>query len=337
MFFSKQKTILGVDIGTSNIKIAQVTHGANRVLDTYGMVNVSYQIDSQNNDAAITQTARILKNLVQQARVTAKRCVISLPNSAVFTSIVDMPKMSEKELNSAMEYEGKKYIPLPLSEMNLSWSIVSQNPTTNTLKVLLTAVPKQIIESYIKLFSQAQLELEVMEIEALALMRSLVFESGKNNVIIDIGAKSTGLIIIKNGLLQLSRNINVGGDTITNRIAQTLNISELRAEQFKRDFGVSQSTFLPEAIRPVLNIIKTEVKQLLTIYQTQDAKIDKIILVGGGANLPGIVPFFNDLGTGVELGNPLKTVAFTQAGEPLLKRYALHLPIAIGLALRNES
>lgn len=336
MFFAKEKSIVGIDIGTATIKIAQVSHGATRTLDTYGLVNFVADFTNRGNKDVINKTAVVLKELISQARVTTKHCVASLPNSAVFTSIVELPHMSEKELASAMEFEGKKYIPLPLSEMNLSWSIVSQNAQANTLKVLLTAVPKQVIENYTHLFSQIGLELTVLDIEALALSRALIFDSGKNHVIIDIGAKSTSIIILKNGLLQLSRNVNVGGDTITGRIAQSLNISESRAEQFKRDFGVSQSTFLPESIKPVLNTIKNEVKQLLNLYQSQDSKVDHVTLVGGGANLPGLASYWSDLGVPVELGNPLKSVAYTQPSELHLKRFILHLPVAIGLALRTE-
>ena len=143
--------------------------------------------------------------------------------------------------------------------------------------------------------------------------------------------------IIENGFLRLSRNLSVGGDTITDKIAQTLNISSFRAEQFKKDFGVSNATFLPDAIRPVLNIIKTEVKQLLNIYNSQKTRPEKILLVGGGSNLPGLQDFFGDLNLKVELGNPLKTVAYSQQAAPILQRYSLSLPIAIGLALRNET
>jgi type IV pilus assembly protein PilM len=336
MFFSKSKSILGVDVGTSNIKIAQVTHDSQRVLDTYGMVTVAADMNSRNNDGTIKRVAEVLKELMQQARVSTKRCVASLPNASVFTSIIDMPKMTSKELDSAMEYEGKKYIPLPISEMNLSWSVVSQNAQTNTIKVLLTAVPKLVIENYIRLFDLAGLQPEVMDIEALALLRSLVFEGEKNNAIIDIGAKSTSLIIIKNGLLQLSRNIGVGGDAITSRIAQTLGISDIRAEQFKRDFGVSDSTFLPDAIKPVLAGIKNEIKQLLSIYQGQGSPINKVVIVGGGAQLPGLVGFLSDMGVAVEIGNPLRLVAYPKASETVLKRFSLHLPVAIGLALRYE-
>ncbi len=335
--FSKKNSILGVDIGTANIKIAQITHTDKAILDTYGIVNTAYQLGGKNDELAIEQMAGILRSLMQKAGVSTKRCVISLPNSAVFTSVIQLPKMSDNELNSAVEYEAKKYVPLTLSEIDLSWTPVGGKPDQDGgLKILLTAVPKQVTKNYMRVFESAGLEPEVGEIEALALIRSLIGNVPINCVIIDIGARSTGLNIIQNGFLRLSRNLNIGGDTITDKIAQALNISVFRAEQFKKDFGVSGSTFIPDTIRPILNIIKNEVKQLLTIYQSQNIQVEKIFLVGGGSNLPSLAAFFEDLGVKVELGNPLTAVGFSKDLEPVLKRYSLSLPIAIGLALRNE-
>lgn len=335
--FAKKNSILGVDIGTSNIKVAQITHGNQAVLETYGMVNVAYQLGGKDDNIAIAQMAGVLKSLLQKAGVTARRCVISFPNSAVFSSVIQLPKMSEKEMASAVEFEAKKYVPLSLAEIDLSWTpIGDNNASPDGQKILLTAVPKQITHNYMKVFALAGLSPEIGEIEALALIRSLIGNASINCVIIDIGSRSTGLNIIENGFLRLSRNLNIGGDTITDKIAQSLNISQFRAEQFKKDFGVSSATFIPDTIKPVLNLIKNEVKQLLTIYQSQNIRVEKILLVGGGANLPGIAGFFEDLKVAVELGNPLKAVAYNQNLEPVLKRSALSLPIAIGLALRNE-
>ena len=93
---------------------------------------------------------------------------------------------------------------------------------------------------------------------------------------------------------------------------------------------------MPETVKPVLSLIKNEVKQLLTIFQSYSSELDEIILAGGGANLPGIVDFFSDLDVPVSLGEPLKAVAYSEALSEILKRYSLSLPIAIGLALRKE-
>jgi type IV pilus assembly protein PilM len=336
MFFSKKLSILGVDIGTSNIKIAQITHGDKAILDTYGIVNIHNQL-ANKNDASIEKVAGVLVNLCGKAGVTTKKCVISFPTSAVFTSVIELPNMSRSELDSAVEFEAKKYVPLALSEIDLAWDILSGNiKGSGPLKVLLTAVPKQVNENYRRVFELAGLDAQVGEIEALAHIRSLIGNKSTNCVIIDVGAKSTAINIIESGILRLSRNLNIGGETITNKIAQALNISEQRAEQFKKDFGVSNSTFIPQAIQPILNIIKAEVKQLLAIYQSHNVKVDKILLVGGGANLPGVVDHFKELETEIELGNPLQAVGYAQELDAVLKRYSLNLPVAIGLALRKD-
>ncbi len=336
--FSKKNAILGVDIGTANIKIAEVLHGEKTVLNTYGIVNCPYQLGGKNDELAVPAMAKLLRSLINKAGTTTKRCVISFPNISVFSSVVELPRMKDSELNAAVDREAKKYVPLALSDVDLAWTVLAETGSNlNMQKVLLTAVPKQITKNYLQLFNLAGLEPEVGEIEGLALIRSLVGNKPINCVIIDIGARSTGLNIIEHGYLRLSRNLNIGGETITAKIAQMLNINESRAEQFKKDFGVNGTTFIPDAIRPILNIIKTEVKQLLTIYQSQNKeKLDKIILAGGGAKLPGIAGFFEDLQVPTELGNPLQAVSYNKNLAQILDRYSSSLPVAIGLALRKD-
>lgn len=338
MLFGQKNSTLGVDIGSSSIKIVEIEHGDSPRLLTYGMVDIPEPISSQTTDEQVHKMAELLKNLVERAHVTTKDCIMSLPNSAVFTSVIDMPKMGDKEMESAMQFEAKKYVPLPFSEVTLSWTIISDNDDGSTSKVLLIAVPNQIRDIYIKLFQLAGLNLEIIEIEALSLIRALVVDRAKNDVIIDIGAKVTGLNFVRHGTLQLTRNLSIGGDTITDRIAQALNLSMPRAEQFKRDFGLQGTDFLPEAVKPVLSVIKTEVAQIMGIYRAHNVMTDRIVLVGGGAQLPGIVEYFtSELAVPTVLGDTLAQVRYDEAVKPVLSRYALHLTIAIGLAVRKET
>lgn len=333
MWFGKEKSILGVDIGTQAIKMVQLRTD-DLFLETYGIVDLYEPITNQTKPETINATIDLLVNLTAKARVTTKRCALSLPNSAVFTSIIDMPKMSDEELEQAMRFEAKKYIPLPFEEVSLSWSIISEEVATGTIKLLLIAVPKQIRDTYIKIFQLAGLDLEVIEIEALALIRSLVEDPNKNDVIIDIGAKVTGINFIKQGLLQLTRNLNIGGDTITEKIAQTLNLQITRAEQFKRDFGISSTDFLPEAVKPVLSSIQTELKQIIDLYKTHSVSVDRLILTGGGAQMPGLKEYFSGIVPEVVLGNSLVKIGYPPQVETVLKRFGMQLPVAIGLALR---
>lgn len=335
MFFESKKSILGVDIGTNNIKIAQITTKDNvHNLDTYGLVNVAFEIDEKED--TVEKTVAVLKNLMQQAGVTTKKVVASLPNSAVFTSVLDMPALSDSELKNAVEFEAKKYVPLPVSEMTLSWTKVEKNPDGKE-KVLLTAVPNVILKGYLRIFELAKLEPLALEIESLALIRALVPEDKKENILlIDIGAKSTHLNIIEGGNLLLTRNIPLGGESITNKIAESLKISIARAEQFKKDFGLNQASLIPETIKPILVNIKTEAKQIQSIYQARGKKFDKILIVGGTANLPGLDKFFTDLGPTVVNGDPLMKLTYPQSIKGVINLYATNLAVAIGLALRTN-
>lgn len=335
MFFSKNKSIVGVDIGTAFVKIAQVSGGQTPHLETYGLVNAAISLDANASSGSIIEASNIVKRLISEAGVTAKDCVVSLPNNAVFTSIIDMPALSDAELESAVAFEAKKYVPLPLSEVILSWSMVEKPPGSASSKVLLIAVPKQIQENYVKLFSTTGLNLSVIEIEALALIRALSPETKENSVIIDIGARSTGLNVVVGGVLQLTRSLNIGGDSITDTIAKTLQVSLPRAEQFKKDFGLSDAELVPETIKPIMDSIKHEIKQLVSIYAARSNPIKRLVIVGGGANLPKIKEFFGDLGVEVVFGNPVAAVTYDKAIQPIIERFSLQIPVAVGLAMHK--
>ncbi len=352
MLFSKPKSHIGVDIGTSNIKIAQLKPKDGKfTLETYGVVNVAYQISSKDSAAAIAQTAEILKNLIKKSRATTNKIVASLPNSVVFTSVIEMPIMPENELKSAIEFEAKKYVPLPLSEVSLSWSVIQDkkskvNLETNLAsvgktdpsrnKILLTAVPNVVVENYLKVFRTAGLEPMALEIEALSLIRSLVNEDDKTILLLDIGAKNTSINLVDNGYLRFSKNLNVGGDTVTTSIAHSLSVNFVRAEQFKKDFGLSPAgQQIPQVIRPILDIIKNEAGNLISLFESKGDRIDQVLLSGAGSKLPSLTEYFSALGKPVLLANPWAKVNYPPELKPIVEPLGLNLAVAVGLAMRK--
>lgn len=352
MLFSKPKSHLGVDIGTSNIKIAQLRPEDGKfMLETYGLVNVSFQITNKDNPTAISQAAQTLKTLMRKAGVTTNKVVASLPNSSVFTSVIEMPKMSESELKSAIEFEAKKYVPLPLEEVALSWSVLEQkkakiirdtnlgslkNESDNKTKVLLTAVPTTVIDNYVKVFQEAGLEPQALEIEALAMIRSVIGADTDLNLLIDIGAKSTTINLVDEGYLRISKNLNIGGDTVTTSIAQSLSVNFSRAEQFKKDFGLSsQGQQIPAIMRPILDIIKNEAQQLISLVESRGEKVSKIILSGGGSKLPHLTEYFSLFGKPVSLANPWTEIVYPAKLKPVVEPLGLNLAVALGLSMRH--
>jgi len=352
MLFSKPKSHLGVDIGTSNIKIAQLRPQDGKfILETYGLVNVSFQITNKDNLTAISQAAQTLKTLMRKAGVTTNKIVASLPNSSVFTSVIEMPKMSESELKSAIEFEAKKYVPLPLEEVALSWSVIEQKKgkitkdtnlgslksgSDSKTKVLLTAVPTTVIDNYVKVFQEAGLEPQALEIEALAMIRSVIGADTDLNLLIDIGAKSTTINLVDEGYLRISKNLNIGGDTVTSSIAQSLSVNFSRAEQFKKDFGLSnQGQQIPQVMRPILDIIKNEAQQLVSLVESRGERVSKIILSGGGSKLPRLTEYFSTFGKPVSLANPWSGIVYPPKLKPVVDPLGLNLAVALGLAMRH--
>ncbi len=352
MLFSKPKSRLGVDIGTSNIKLVQLRPKNNKfTLETYGIVNVAYQIANKESANSIGQTAALLKNLLKKSGVTTNKVVASLPNSVVFTSVIEMPKIPEDELKTAVEFEAKKYVPLPLEEVALSWSVIEERSTkiskdaplsnlkqdSSRTKILLTAVPAAVIENYVKVFHEAGLEPEALEIEALSLIRSLVGEDLNTILLIDIGAKNTSINLVDNGYLRLSKNLTVGGDTVTTSISQSLSVNFARAEQFKKDFGLSAAGHqIPQVMRPILDIIKNEALQLINLFESRGQRIDKILLSGGGSKLPSLAEYFSVLGKPVTLAQPWSRVIYPAELKGVVESLGLNLAVAAGLAMRHS-
>lgn len=352
MIFAKQKTQLGVDIGTSNIKLVELRPTqTNFVLVTYGIANVSYNLAGKDSAAAIKQTALVLKELMKRAQATSNNVVASLPNNVVFTSVIELPKIPENELKKAIEFEARKYVPLPLEEVALSWSVLTEKPTKitketnlgelkgpeNKQKILLTAVPTIVIDNYVKMFEMAGVVPQALEIEALALIRSIIGQDQSSILLIDIGAKSTTVNLVDNNYLRYSKSLSVGGDTITNSLAQSLSVNFARAEQFKKDFGMTTAgAQMPQVIRPVLDMIKNEAAQLISLFESSGDRMNKIVFSGAGARLPGLIEYFGSLGKPVSLANPWNKISYPEDLKPIVNPLGINLAVSIGLAMRPE-
>jgi type IV pilus assembly protein PilM len=341
MFFSSKQSILGVDIGTANIKLVQLRKQSAEnkwILETYGIVNAIYHITKAEDRPVIERTAEVLSTLLKQARVSTRRIVASLPNNVVFISVLELPSMPDSDLASAVEWEAKRFVPQPLEDVSISWEVLERNKSGG-LRVLLTAVPKHVVENYLHMFKLAHLTPLVFEIEGLAYTRSLIQNKQENAIIVDIGAKSTNVTLVTSGLLQFSKNIMVGGDTITASIAQVLGVNFLRAEQFKKDFvGLEKhgANSLPPSISTILDAIKAEVEKLRTLYETKGQRIHRIILTGGGIRLAYLADYFSSLGVPVEIGNPWHKVAYHKRLASELTSLGTQLSCAVGLAMRES-
>jgi type IV pilus assembly protein PilM len=345
--FAKKRSYLGVDFGSAGLKAVElaVEKGKPRLV-TYGFTELPIDVVRNVSVEARDLAVNSLKALVQQARVTTTKAVAALPNFAVFTQIMDLPVMSDKDLAAAVRWEAKKIVPWPLEEMILDWKKLNipaapKDATSGsaTMKVLLIAALKNVVARYMEIFKLANIELLSLETEAFSVARALAVTDVPTMLIVDIGAFTTDLAVVERNIPLINRTLDIGGNTLTKAIAHSLNINEQRAEQFKRDFGlaVEAGGSIPKTIEAAFSPVINEVKYLFDLYQGQSrTPIQKVVLTGGSAYLPHLPDFLQTLlKVPVILGDPWERVVYPVELKPALDEVGPMLVVAIGLALRE--
>lgn len=357
------KQFLGVDIGTTSLKLVELTLRNGRpALSTYGLAEQvgDIKIDA---DAQMQKMGALLATLVERTHAQSKKVVAALPSFSVFSSVITLPNMAEKELAAAIRWEAKKFVPMPLEEMVLDWKILepvaplaSAAPilraekegenkdklpvnTAMGIKILITAAPNILVQRYLKIFQFARLELLSLETESFALERSLVGADAAPVLLLDIGGTLATLVIAEHGIPVLTRTLDIGGNFLTTAIASGMGVDLKRAEQFKRDVGFTkQSTgaanpILTNTFKPLIN----ELKYVLDIWKGQNHPlVEKIILSGGSAFLSGLPDFLiQETNLKTVIGNPWQFVVYPQELEPVLSEIGPRLSISVGLALRE--
>lgn len=346
--FSKKQKYLGVDIGTASLKICELENIRGRAtLSTYGLATLPNDLIRNDSPEVISEITQALKEIIDKANITSRKAVAALPGYSVFTFEVELPMMSDEDFESAIRFEAEKYIPVPINEMVVDWEIIeeviSQNEKSEKQKlrrVLLTAAPRNLVARYTTIFEGAGLELDSLETEAMALVRSLVGEDKSPILILDMGATATDICLVDGGFPRLSKGIDIGGGMVTEAIAESLNIDVAQAEQFKKDFGLlasDKNSDVPDTVRSIMDEFIIEIQKVLDLYYDKRGRsIEKIILTGGSARLKGLGDYIErTLNTKVYAGNPWARVVTPARIHDSVKRIGPEFSVAIGLAMRN--
>lgn len=356
-FFKKGSSgsYLGVDIGTTSIKIAELERGNGKPrLRNYGMLETESAL-LRANTALQTSTLKLfdkdtvefLKMLIAKLKPKSTSAVASLPLFSAFTTVLSLPAMEEEQLAQAVTFQARQYIPLPISEVALDWTKVGEvedESGNKIFQILLISVPQEQIKKYQAIFAEAGLALKALEIESMSLMRSVVGNDPTPTFVVDIGSLSTGIMIADGGQLKYSGQTDFSGSSLTQALASSLNINPIRAEELKKERGIigtGPNYELSTIMLPFLDAIISEVRRAEFTYKTQfpTAKpVERILLSGGGANLLGIERYFKDqFKIPVVKCNPFSVLEYPPILEPLSPELNPLLSVSIGLGLKNFS
>ena len=354
----KKNHFIGIDFGTSSIKVVELSYRDQKAhLENYGVVDLNWasQLEQQAGPKAASYEQKLnnaLKELLAKMNLKSGGACVSIPGFSGLITIIELPEMQKEELAKAIQFEAHKYIPSSLDEVAMSWEVIEHSDSQKApiqalgknvnsekkIKVLLVAAPKRDIERYDRLVSGSNLEVKAIELETFSIARSLVGEATGNFFIIDIGSRATNIILVENGIISVNRNIDAGGNEITNAICESMSISRPRAEIFKKGDKDFLNTTESPIIIPVLELIAGESKRILNTYKEKNKELllDGVLLSGGTAKMKGLEEYFSrSLGTAVSIGNPWKQIAFQTEAKPLVENLGCLFSVALGLALRG--
>jgi len=337
-------TFLGIDIGDSSLKMVELTKKNHKIfLSNYGYSEnlTKGKFTAVDN---IEYLAKVINKVRKDIGITSAKATVSLPSFAVFSSVINLYNVNKKNIVERINEEAKKVIPLPLEEMVLDWKIIPQTDgDANTTRVFLTGSPKKLIKKYINIFQEAKIELVSLETETFSLIRSLLGNDKSTVMIVDLGANSTDICIAKESIPYLNRSINVCGSTITEAIAQKMGLASEKAEELKFDLGVGANSDgqseIPQIILGAISPMVNEIKYMMELFQgSNNEKIEKIILTGGGSMLVNFPKYLeNLLNIQVIIGNPWFRVSCPLELKPVLNEVGPRMAIAVGLAMRSIS
>jgi type IV pilus assembly protein PilM len=348
----KEQSVLGIDIGSSSIKIVQLKKEKERaILETYGEIATGPYADLKIGQAAkLSEDAVVtaLKDVLKEANAKAKTAAVAIPLKSSFVITVNLPFSPDKDIAEVIQMEARRYVPVPISEAELDWWVIPEGLEKNVpaegkrkfTRVLLVAIHKDIISLYKSIISKANLKARAYEIESFSMVRSCLGKESSPVAILDFGASTTKLAVVDYGIIKSSYSINHGSQDLTLALSRSLNIDFNRAEEMKREIGLSD---LPEnkevmaVLEPILDYVFTEANRFVKdFHQKYHHSIGKIILTGGGSLLKGLIDFTVKRFTiEVELADPFAKVEYPAFLANSLKGVGMNFSVAIGLALRE--
>jgi len=357
-FLSLKKETFGLDISDSSLKIIKLKKKRKGFsLASFGEQEIKNGIIKDGEIKDEDSLVKIIREgifKVKGEKIRTKYVICSLPEEKSFVTVIQMPKLREEELKTAVRYEAENHIPFPLEEVYLDFQVIpSPRNHLDHIDILLVAFPKKIVDSYISCLKKAGLQPLVFELESLAIVRSLVKDEKSSFpiLLIDFGGAKTIFITFSGSSLRFTSFISVSSQEFTEIIVKNLKVDYQEAENLKIKYGLEgKSTkgkkVFESLIPPLIDLVE-QIKKQLSFYETHSSHehllseykgVQKIFLSGGGANLKRLADFLNEqLKIPAELGNPWINILpkFQKEMTLLSSKYSLKYTTAIGLALRG--
>lgn len=347
---AKKKNALGLDIGSSSVKLVQLRETKKGI----HLVNLSVATLPPEAivDGALMNTAVIvetIREMVAKLKLKTKEVAISISGHSVIIKKIGLPAMTQDELDESIKWEAEQYIPFDVNDVYLDYQVLQSRPEQGQMDVLLVAAKREMVDEYAGIVRDAGLEPVVVDVDCFTIQN--VFETcygfppGESVVLIDIGAATINVNIVSNGMTTFTRDINMGGNQYTEELRKRLNISHEQAEAYKLG-GQNTDGVIPQEVDRILasvsETLANELHRSLDFYlaTSSEGRVSRIYLSGGTAQVSSLAPTIeNRVGVPVELLDPFKAVSVDnkQFNLEFINRIRPGAAVAIGLALRGAN
>lgn len=331
---------LAIDIGTYSIKAVSAKPGSHvevqKAVEVFNTTGLSIPTD----DAQIEKLGKLLETVFADNNLPRTDVRLSLPEAVVSTKIINLPWLSDAELASAIGWQAEQHIPIPPEELSLEYQVLYRPPANDKgsqMRVLLIGVRKSVIDRYVALFNALGIEPGLVETQTLSVIRSLQFQpTDPTTLLVHLGAASMNLAVMYQGELMFVYTHLNGGQLLTRALEQGVGLDATQAEQYKRTYGLDQTQFqgkVRDALLPAVKLLVTELQKAVRFFTTQHAteQIQRVLLSGGSAQLPGLVEHItSELGAEVLVAAP-----FAEAKGDIPQVNQAAFTVCMGLLMRQ--
>ncbi|HLO24965.1 MAG TPA: type IV pilus assembly protein PilM [Geobacteraceae bacterium] len=346
MFISRIRETVGIDIGSSSVKVVQVKEqkGVYTLLSV-GILPLPAEAIVDNTLMDSSSIVETIKTLVKDLDISAKDAASSISGNAVIIRKIVLPSMDQEELEEKILWEAEQYIPFDINDVNIDFQILGQDAgDPSRMNVLLVASKKDIVNDYIAVFNETGLKLSVIDVDAFAVQNAfeINYDVFPEEVIalVNIGASIMNLNIVKDGSSIFTRDVQTGGSLYTDEIQKQFGVSSEEAERIKISGDCPDRLKLQEIISRLNETLALEMRRSLDFYNStaSEGKISKVMLSGGAAKTPMLTEAVSQrLGVPVEILNSFQKVKFSdkEFDANYLGEIAPLVTVAMGLATRR--
>lgn len=348
MLFGRNKDLVGIDIGSRVIKVVQLREVKGLWhLQAIGMASLPPEAIVDNAIMDSSAVIDAVKGLLATLNIAAKNVVTSISGHSVIIRKIQLPIMTEEELENSIIFEAEQYIPFDITEVFLDFHISGTDASDATMmNVFLVAAKKDFVNDHIAIFRECGLTPVVMDIDSFAVQNAfeLNYSVEEEDIvgIVNMGAGGMNVSVLKDGVSIFTRDVQIGGNILNEEIQKQFGLGSAEAERAKLGQeipGIEQQE-VDEVILSATEMLAQEVQRSLDFFTATaaDDKIHHLYITGGVAQLPQIrLALENRLGIDVEVLDPFRQIVVNEKDfeTEYLKSIGPMFAVAVGLAMRR--